>query len=394
MACCASPALILPNDGSELVLIVDQFEEVFTLVENETARAHFLNLIHHAVTDPRSRVRVIVTLRADFYDRPLHYPQFGELLRQRMETVLPLSAEELEAAMVKPAARVGVLFEDGLVPTITAEVNYQPGALPLLQYALTELFERRSGRTLTQQAFQEIGGAIGALAQRAEELYREQDETGKETIRQMFLRLVTLGEGTQDTRRRVHLSELRAITGSPDLMDEMIDTFAAYRLLSLDHDPLTRSPTVEVAHEALLQEWERLREWLNTSRADVRLQRQLAAHAAEWDRAKHDVSYLLRGSRLKQFERWSAETELALTPGERAYLDASIDEHDRQTHLERERQAREARLEHRARRVLQGLVGVFLLAALISAALAVFAFGEARHGAASGRRQSQPGAGQ
>jgi WD40 repeat protein/serine/threonine protein kinase/energy-coupling factor transporter ATP-binding protein EcfA2 len=369
-------ALILPNDGSELVLIIDQFEEVFTLVEDETARTHFLDLIYHAVTDARSRVRVIVTLRADFYDRPLHYPQFGELLRQRMETVLPLSAEELEAAIVKPAARVGVLFEDGLVPTITAEVNYQPGALPLLQYALTELFERRSGRTLTQQAFHEIGGAIGALAQRAEELYQEQDETSKETIRQMFLRLVTLGEGAQDTRRRVHLSELRAITGSPDVMDEMIDTFAAYRLLSLDHDPLTRSPTVEVAHEALLQEWERLREWLNTSRADVRLQRQLAAHAAEWDRAQHDVSYLLRGSRLKQFERWSAETELALTPGERAYLDASVDEHDRQAHLERERQAREARLEHRARRVLQGLVGVFLLAALISAALAVFAFGE------------------
>jgi WD40 repeat protein/serine/threonine protein kinase/energy-coupling factor transporter ATP-binding protein EcfA2 len=369
-------ALILPNDGSELVLIIDQFEEVFTLVDDETVRTHFLDLIDHAVTDVRSRVRVIVTLRADFYDRPLHYPRFGELLRQRMETVLPLSAEELEAAMVKPAARVGVLFEEGLVPTITAEVNYQPGALPLLQYALTELFERRSGRTLTQQAFHEIGGAIGALAQRAEELYREQDEPGKDIIRQMFLRLVTLGEGTQDTRRRVHLSELRAITSSPDMMDEMIDTFAAYRLLSLDHDPLTRSPTVEVAHEALLQEWERLREWLNTSRADVRLQRQLAAQAAEWDRAHHDGSYLLRGARLKQFERWSAETELALTPGERAYLDASIDEHDRQARLERERQAREARLERRARRVLQGLVGVFLLAALISVAFAIVAFGE------------------
>ncbi len=369
-------ALILPNDGSELVLIIDQFEETFTLVEDETVRTRFLDLIYHAVTDPRSRVRVVVTLRADFYDRPLHYPQFGELLRQRMETVLPLSAEELEAAIVKPAARVGVLFEDGLVPTITAEANYQPGALPLLQYALTELFERRSGRTLTHQAFHDIGGATGALAQRAEELFREQDDTSKETIRQMFLRLVTLGEGTQDTRRRVHLSELRAITGSPDVMDEVIDTFAAYRLLSLDHDPLTRSPTVEVAHEALLQEWERLREWLNTSRADVRLQRQLSTNAAEWDRAQHDLSYLLRGSRLKQYERWSTETELALTPDERAYLDASIDEHDHQAHLERERQAREARLERRAQRVLQGLVGVFLLAAVISGGLAIFAFGE------------------
>ncbi len=94
--------LILPNDGSELVIVVDQFEEVFTLVQDEQVRAHFLSLLHAAVTDPRSRVRVIVTLRADFYDRPLHYPELGELVRSHMETVLPLSADELEAAVVKP----------------------------------------------------------------------------------------------------------------------------------------------------------------------------------------------------------------------------------------------------------------------------------------------------
>lgn len=368
--------LILPNDGSELVLIIDQFEETFTLVEKESVREHFLDLIYSAVTDTRSRVRVIVTLRADFYDRPLHYPKFGELLRQRMETILPLSAEELEAAIVKPAARIGVFFEDGLVPTIISEVNYQPGALPLLQYALTELFERRAKRTLTQQTFQEIGGAIGALAQRAEALYQEQDDTGQEMIRQMFLRLVTLGEGTQDTRRRVHFSELREIARNADLMDEIIDTFAAYRLLSLDHDPITRSPTVEVAHEAILQEWERLREWLNVSRADVRMQRQLAGNAAEWHSAQYDVSYLLRGSRLRQFERWVDETELILTPGERAYLEASIDEHDRQAQIERDRQAHEAFLERRARRVLQGLVAVFLVATVVSAVFAVLASSE------------------
>ncbi len=261
--------LILPDDGSELVIIIDQFEEAFTLLEDENTRTHFLDLLFAAVNDPRSRVRVVVTLRADFYDRPLHYPDFGELVRNRMETVLPLSADELEAAVVKPAERVGVSFEPGLVANIIAEVNYQPGALPLLQYALTELFEHRDGHTLTHAAYQASGGAIGALAKRADEVFHEQDNSGREIIHQLFLRLVTLGEGTEDTRRRVPRSELIDVAPDEDVMDEAINTYAAYRLLTLDHDPATRSPTVEVAHEAILREWERLRKWLSESREDV-----------------------------------------------------------------------------------------------------------------------------
>src|SRR5260221_2356980 len=150
--------LILPHDGSELVLVIDQFEEVFTLLEDEAARSHLLDLLYTAVTEPRSRVRVIVTLRADFYDRPLRYPYFGELVRSRLETIMPLSAEELENAVTRPAQRVGVTFEPGLVSGIIAGVNYQPGALPLLQYALTELFEQRQGRILTHDAYQALGG--------------------------------------------------------------------------------------------------------------------------------------------------------------------------------------------------------------------------------------------
>jgi hypothetical protein len=291
--------LILPNDGSELVLIVDQFEEVFTLVENEAERQHFLTLLHTAITEKRSRVRVVVTLRADFYDRPLLYPDYGELMRTRMETVLPLSAQELESVIVNPAKRVGVTFEEGLVATIIAEVNYQPGALPLLQYALTELFEQRDNRTLTRAAYQQIGGTVGALAQRAEALYQEFSEQAQETARQIFLRLVTLGEGVEDTRRRTPRAELAAITENEDLLSDVIDTFADCRLLSLDHDPATRASTVEVAHEAILREWERLRNWLNESRADVCMQRQLASMAQEWRRGNQDNSFLLRGSRLE-----------------------------------------------------------------------------------------------
>jgi energy-coupling factor transporter ATP-binding protein EcfA2 len=175
--------LVLPSDGSQLVL------------EDDTMRLHFLNLIREAVIDPRSRVRVVITLQADFYDRPLLYPDFGELVLSRMETVLPLSADGLERAIVRPAERVGAKFEAGLVASIVSEVNYQPGALPLLQYALTELFEGRQGRVLSREAYQAIGGTVGALARRADEIYEGIAAQGQEAARQMFLRLITLGEG-------------------------------------------------------------------------------------------------------------------------------------------------------------------------------------------------------
>lgn len=370
--------LILPNDGSELVLIIDQFEEVFTLVEDEATRQHFLNLLYTAVTDPRSRVRVIITLRADFYDRPLRYPDFGDLVRNRMETILPLTAKSLERAITGPAERVGVTFEEGLVATIVADMNYQAGALPLLQYALTELFERRDGRMLTHAAYREIGGAVGALAKRAEELYSELNADGREAVRQIFLRLVTLGEGTEDTRRRTPRSELLALGSDADLVDEIIDTFAAYRLLALDHDPATRAPTVELAHEAILREWERLRKWLDESRADVRMQRQLAHMAEEWWSSQQDKSFLLRGSRLEMFESWMEQTELAITPQERAFMQASLAQRERERQTEQTQKAREAHLEQRSRRFLRGLVAVFAVAAVIAVALSLFAFNQSK----------------
>jgi serine/threonine protein kinase len=353
--------LILPNDGSELVLVIDQFEEVFTLLEDEAARGGFLDLLYTAVTEPRSRVRIIITLRADFYDRPLHYADFGELVRSRMETVLPLSAQELERAISKPAERAGASFDQGLVASIVAEVNYQTGALPLLQYALTELFEQRKGRLLTREAYDTIGGSVGALARRADEAYLDFDDIGQQAARQMFLRLVTLGEGVEDTRRRVLRSELLAIVPDPDVMDEVIDTYAEYRLLSLDNDPGTRSPTVEVAHEAILRIWERLRNWLAESRDEIKSQRQLAAMAAEWRASKQDSSFLAHGSRLEQFEKWAIDTRLALTGAEHAYLDASSKHRTLEVQAETERQAREKALEQRSVRFLQVLVGVMFV---------------------------------
>ena len=361
--------LILPRDDSELLLVIDQFEELFSLTDDEAKRAFFLELLATAVIDPRTRVRVVITLRADYYDRPLHYPDFGQLLREHMETVLPLKVEELEQAIVRPAAALGVGFEPGLVAAIIDDVLYQPGALPLLQYALTELFDERQEHTLTHQAYQAIGGTTGALARRAEELYLEQDAVGREAIRQLFLRLVEVGredEAQADARRRVPQAELLALGADEDLLDELIDLFAAYRLLTLDHDPASRRPTVEVAHEALLREWERLGRWLDESRTDLRLRRQLSRATEEWGQAGEDPSFLLRGTRLAQFEAWSQETDLILSRAERNYLQASIVRRDERAAAEAVRQAREAKLERRARRVLQALVVVLLLAALVS----------------------------
>ena len=184
---------ILPP-GSELLLVVDQFEEVFTLVDDEEVRAGFLGLVETAVTDPASRVRIVVTLRADFYDRPLTYPVLAELMKAGTVTVTPLVPEELERAVAGPAEGVGVGVDPSLVADIVVQVTTQPGALPLLQYALTEIFDRRRDAVLTIEASKEVGGVAGALSRSAEEVYRRLNQAGREATRQLFLRLVTLGK--------------------------------------------------------------------------------------------------------------------------------------------------------------------------------------------------------
>lgn len=364
---------VLPDDETELVLFIDQFEELFTLVEGEDQRSHFMDSLLEAVNETRSRIRIIVTLRADFYDRPLNYVTFGELIRERTEVVLPLSTEELEMAITGPAHRVGMIAEPSLVGAIISDVREQPGALPLLQYALTELFERRDGNRLTAEAYSDIGGTWGALARRAEELYGGLDESSQEAARQLFLRLVTLGEGTEDTRRRTFQSELMSIGDDPEMMGMIIDAFGRYRLLTFDHDPQTRSSTVEVAHEALIRQWGRLREWLVNNREDLRLQRRLTSATEEWENANKDDSFLVRGARLQQLEDWMNTSDLTLNENERQYLNASIAVRERMEAHEQERQEREEALELRSRNRLRALVAVMGVATVIAVVLAVFA---------------------
>ena len=393
--------LVLPpedvdNGRSELLLVIDQFEELYTRAVDKSESEHLLQLIYSALHHPRGRVRVIITLRADFYDRPLTQPAFSRLMRERTEVVVPLSTEELGAAIRKPVDRAGAKFEEGLVTTIVTDVSEQPGALPMLQYALTELFERRDGRLMTHEAYQAIGGVSGALARRAEEVYAGLDEAGQSATRQLFLRLVSVGEGSgdsvasPDTRRRVLRSELLAlqtleVSETSSVLNDVIDLYGRHRLLTFDRDPGTREPTAEVAHEALLPEWARLRSWLGIYRAAVRTQRLLGAAAAEWVAADRDPSFLLRGSRLSQFEEWMLSTDLALTKEEAIYLDASLSAREARQAEETARMAREAALEQRSRYFLRTLVVVMALATVTAMVLALYAFGqrgEAQHQAA------------
>lgn len=351
---------LLPDDGDELFLMIDQFEEIFTLVESEDDRRHFLSLLMDALHAPESRLRLIVTLRADFYDRPLLYGEFGDLMRRRTEVVLPLSPEELHQAIVQPAERVGLSLEDGLAEEIVLEVSDQPGALPLLQYALTELFMSRRGLLLTRDSYERSGGVSGALTRRADEILMMLPKQAAENARQLFLRLVTLGEGTEDTRRRALQSELNAIGG--DSMTQVIERFGQYRLLAFDREPATRAPTIEIAHEALIRQWTTLREWLDANRDDLRLQRLLVASTAEWLRADRDSSFLATGARLEQFEGLQARGSLTLTGDEAAYIAASI-------------QLRE-RIRRRNRALLAALAG-FAIFAAVAAVIAFFNFQQA-----------------
>ncbi|HVF24911.1 MAG TPA: hypothetical protein VNA23_03430, partial [Anaerolineales bacterium] len=364
----------LPDDSNvELLIVIDQFEELFTLVPDEAIRAHVLDNLMSAALDERSRLRIVLTLRSDFMDRLLNYVDFGELISQRTEFVLPLTTDELERAIVKPAERVGLRIDASVISAIVRDIGDQPGTLPLLQYALTELFENRESNSVTKSAYQSIGGVLGALEKRVEEVFAGLDKASQNTARQLFLRLVTLGEGVEDTRRRVLRSEIEFLTGPKSKenlrasVESVLDAFGKSRLLTFDRDPLTRGPTVEIAHEALIRVWRRLHDWLARSREDLHIQRQLALSAREWINARRDPSFLATGARLARFETLAAESELALNEDENAYLQASVTE----------RQQRETERRSQNKRVLslrRWITGILTASLFVMAGLLVYSF--------------------
>jgi WD40 repeat protein/serine/threonine protein kinase len=328
--------LVLPDADAQMVLVIDQFEEAFTLAKPHEA-AQFLSLLTHTLRQPLNRLWIIITLRADFVDKPLQDARFGALFSDRIEFVLPFAPNELEQVIVKPAERAKLAIEPALVATIVGDVSKQPGALPLLQYTLTELFNNSKGGPLTAEAYRKLGGISGALTSRADELMQAMQAADKDLVRLLFLRLITLNEGAEPTRRRMLQPDLTPDDGTRERMTTIINQFAKYRLLTFDREPLTRTPTVEIAHEALIREWAQAKTWINDNRAQLEMQRRLAASASEWLKQNKESSILAVEARLANFEALTAQGTFPLSADERAYLHASIEQ--RQQTLRRNRRA-------------------------------------------------------
>ena len=345
-----------------MLLVIDQFEETFTL-SAEVERERFLRELAAAVADPDGRLSVLLTLRADLYGAPLLEPDFAQVFTSGVLNVLPMTAREIGEAVTGPAERVGAHVEPALAAELVADTAGQPGALPLLQFALTELFERQEGGELTLDGYRALGGLRGVVSRRAESLYGSLDAEEQRVAMQVFLRLVRIGHGTEDARRRVPVSELTALELDPVALSEVLERFGRHRLLSFDRDAASGHAIVEVAHEALLWEWERLAGWIEQHRADLSKHDAFLAAVDEWEASGRDPDYLLTGSRLAEYEAWSRRSTLRLTVGERGFLEAGLERRRMSEAEESTRQDQERRLERRARTRLMGLVAAVVLLA-------------------------------
>ncbi len=308
-------------EADALVLVVDQFEEVFTLCHDLAARAAFIEALLDA---SRTRCRVVLGVRADFYGHCAQHPGLVEALRDAQLLLGPMSAEELRQAIMRPAAKVGCAVETALVTRLVADATGQPGVLPLVSHALLETWRRRRGTTLTLAGYEAAGGIQHALTQTAERTYTALETDQRAVARQIFLRLTALGDRTEDTKRRLARAEL----DTDDVDTQVVlDRLAHARLLTLDQD------TVEIAHEVLIRSWPRLRGWLNENRDGLLTGRQLTEAAATWDVLAREPDALYRGTRLDAAAEWAARDEVRLSTRERAFLTASLAARDREQTL-------------------------------------------------------------
>jgi hypothetical protein len=355
-----------------LVVVIDQLEELFALAPDPAVSTRFLRGIAAALTGPHPRPVVVASLRADWFDRPLLSTELGALVRDGIEVMTPLTRDELERAIVRPAAAVGVSVEAGLVADLEADTLERPGALPLLQFALTEVFERSQGQTLSRESYAAIGGVAGAVGRRAEAVFTSLDDRSRDVARQLFLRMAAVGDGRSVSVRRVIVDDLRSIEPTPERVDAVLEEFGRSRLLAFDRDPRTGRATVELAHEALLTHWPRLAGWIQDAEEALWMQDRLAATATEWAASDRDPGFLLTGGRLDLYQAWSAAADIRLDALERDLLDASLAERRRAESEDQARRNEEQRLERRASTWLRALVAVLLVGVIgVSALLAV-----------------------
>ncbi|MEV8632074.1 hypothetical protein AB0395_10490 [Streptosporangium sp. NPDC051023] len=300
---------------ADMLIVVDQFEEIFTLCDDELERVRFIEALIAVAQAKNSRCRVVLGVRADFYAHCTRYPDLVSAFGDAQMAMGPMTTDELRRAIVQPAVRAGCAVETSLLTTLVAQVNGRVGVLPLLSHALLETWRRRRGNAMTLAGFQAAGGLHGALAQTAESLYATLDPHQQRLVKNLFQRLTALGEGTEDTKRRIFRRELD--TGDPDT-STVLERLAGARLLTLDRD------SVEISHEALIGAWPRLRDWLAEDREGLRVHRRLTEATDAWESLGRDPGALYRGVRLAQAQSWIETSDAALTPRERDFLDASL----------------------------------------------------------------------
>jgi hypothetical protein len=356
-----------PSD--RLVLVVDQFEEVFTLCQDEDERSRFLaNLIHAAVV-PGGQCIVVITLRADFYHRCAESPTLSTQLAAHQFLVSPLGEEGLRQAIEAPALLVGLHLEYGLLDTILADVAARPGALPLLEHALLEVWHRRRGNLLTLAGYQASGGVQGAISRRAEEIFNGFDERQQAIARRALVRLTQPGEGTEDTRRRATLNELVPRDTDEASVESVVDALVQARLLTASQDDGGSARQIDVAHEALIRGWPRLKAWLDEDRDGMRIQHRLTDAALEWDHLERDGGLLYRGRRLDEAEEWARAHGDDLSALEDAFLSASVANRDRvieeRVRREQERAAQQHEKAVQQRRLIGVLAGGLIAAVVL-----------------------------
>ena len=350
-----------------LVLCIDQFEELFTLAP-EAQRGKFVAALS-AMTDPAdSNVRVVIAVRADFYAVCAQIPWLAERITNNQMLVGPMTGAELRRAIGEPARPAGLHLERGLMEAIIGEAGNEAGSLPLVAHALVETWLRREGNTLTLAGFQAAGGVAGAISQTADVTYEHQfDAAEREATQRLFLRLVTPGEGTADTRKALPLSEIDTYP-NPQTMHRVVESLTEARLLTVD------DTNVQIAHEALLRTWPRLRTWIEESRDELRMRQRISRAAAEWDAEGRDSDLLYRGTPLLSGLEWAAKNPDQMGELERTFLDASAETKAMAEAISAERERRTRRV----RRVAITLLSTLAVGATLASANAFFALREAR----------------
>jgi WD40 repeat protein/DNA-binding SARP family transcriptional activator len=340
--------------SGRVLLLVDQFEELYTLCPDSDSRRQVLETLLAATEAEAARrlspLALLLTLRADFMGQALAHRPFAAALQQGALMLGPMAREELRAAIERPAEVQGAAFEAGLVERLLDDVGEEPGNLPLLEFALTLLWERLERGWMTHAAYEEIGRVDGALARYAQEGFDELRGDEQDSARRIFVQLVQPGEGTEDTRRLATRAEL----GEENW--PLVQHLADRRLVVTGRDPSTGIETVEVVHEALTQNWGQLRAWMEADRAFRVWQERLRAALRAWEVSCRDEGALLRGAPLMEAEGWYEERDGELGPAERAFIRAGVALRERRQ-LERDR---------RRRRTILALAGGLVLALILA----------------------------